>query len=210
MRAAQGEEEEEDRRMMKGIVNPAFLSGEEEDEESRGRRRREGGGEIGGDRQDSTLAAHQQQTELEAPANARGNEGARNYFDPSAAVEGDPRRCRMVGVGAGDELELKFMHEDERGLYEKLSQMLNEDDASTIIDLPGSVLEERTVARASKLPLAGWKDQLREQLVERREEVIPHYVEQLRKRVQDDMIPVGRPSLEQKYDSRCIASHFHS
>ncbi|KAL7840915.1 hypothetical protein AOLI_G00262380 [Acnodon oligacanthus] len=194
---AQGEEEEEDRRMMKGIVNPAFLSGEEEDEESRGRRRREGGGEIGGDRQDSTLAAHQQQTELEAPANARGNEGARNYFDPSAAVEGDPRRCRMAGVGAGDELELKFMHEDERGLYEKLSQMFNEDDASTIIDLPGSVLEERTVTEASKLPLAGWKDRLREQLVERREEVIPHYVEQLRKRVQDDMIPVGRPSLEQ-------------
>ncbi|XP_037389692.1 uncharacterized protein ofcc1 [Pygocentrus nattereri] len=200
--------------MMKGIVNPAFLSGEEEDEESRGRRRREGGGEIGGDRQDSTLAAHQQQTELEAPANARdkdlpsqlrdstlrvidGNEAARNYFDPSAAVEGDPRRCRMARVGAGDELELKFMHEDERGLYEKLSQMLNEDDASTIIDLPGSVLEERTVTEASKLTLAGWKDQLREQLVERREEVIPHYVEQLRKRVQDDMIPVGRPSLEQ-------------
>ncbi|KAI4887878.1 hypothetical protein NFI96_015090, partial [Prochilodus magdalenae] len=199
--------------MMKGIVNPAFLSGEEEDEESRGGRRREGGREIGGDRQDSTLAAHQQQTELEAPANARGNEGARNYFDPSAAAEGDPRRCRTAGVGAGDELELsmpfllvmgrlsslkrEFMHKDERSLYEKLSQMLNEDDASTIIDLPGSVVEERTVAGAPRLPLAGWKDRLQEQLVESREEVIPHYVEQLRKRVQDDMIPVGRPSLEQ-------------
>lgn len=31
----------------------------------------------------------------------------------------------------------EFMHEDERGLYEKLSQMLNEDEASTVIDLPG-------------------------------------------------------------------------
>lgn len=59
---------------MKGIVNPAFLSGEEEDATpSRGGQGREGRRrEIGGDRQDSTLAAHQQQTELEAPANARG------------------------------------------------------------------------------------------------------------------------------------------
>lgn len=31
----------------------------------------------------------------------------------------------------------EFMHEDERGLYEKLSHMLNEDEASTVIDLPG-------------------------------------------------------------------------
>lgn len=31
----------------------------------------------------------------------------------------------------------EFVHEDERGLYEKISQMLNEDEASTVIDLPG-------------------------------------------------------------------------
>ncbi|KAG9283544.1 hypothetical protein AMEX_G2316 [Astyanax mexicanus] len=208
MEREEQEEENRERRVMKGIVNPGFLSREEEEEEKDEAEERSGGGggggqrkeegrEIGGDRQDSTLAAHQQQTELEAPANARGNEGARNYFDPSAAVQGDPRRCRTAGVGAGDELELKFMHEDERGLYEKLSKMLNEDDASTVIDLPGCVVEERTVAGAPKLPLAEWRDRLREQLVERREEVIPQYVEQLRKRVQDDMIPVGRPSLEQ-------------
>lgn len=31
----------------------------------------------------------------------------------------------------------EFMHEDERGLYEKLSEILNEDEVSTVIDLPG-------------------------------------------------------------------------
>uniref|UniRef100_A0A8B9KNI5 Uncharacterized protein n=2 Tax=Astyanax mexicanus TaxID=7994 RepID=A0A8B9KNI5_ASTMX len=148
-----------------------------------GGQRKEEGREIGGDRQDSTLAAHQQQTELEAPANARGNEGARNYFDPSAAAQGDPRRCRMAGVGAGDELELSMPFLLVIGRLSSLKQ--------------GCVVEERTVAGAPKLPLAEWRDRLREQLVERREEVIPQYVEQLRKRVQDDMIPVGRPSLEQ-------------
>ncbi|XP_047006249.2 uncharacterized protein LOC108256210 [Ictalurus punctatus] len=103
----------------------------------------------------------------------------------------------MSRVGAGDELELKFVHEDERGLYEKISQMLNEDEASTVIDLPGSFREERLVAMASRVPQAGWRDQLREKLEEEREEVIPHYVGQLREHVQDDMIPVGRASLEQ-------------
>lgn len=55
---------------MKGIVNPGFLSGEE-DEQSCGRQR-DGGREIGGDGQDSTLAAHQQQKNLEAFASTRG------------------------------------------------------------------------------------------------------------------------------------------
>ncbi|KAK3515697.1 hypothetical protein QTP70_029766 [Hemibagrus guttatus] len=103
----------------------------------------------------------------------------------------------MFRVGAGDELELKFMHEDERGLYEKLSQILNEDEVSTVIDLPGSFIEERPMAVAPRVPQAGWRDHLREKLEEKREEVIPHYVEQLREHVQDDMIPVGRASLEQ-------------
>lgn len=57
--------------MMKGIVNPGFLSGEEEDEQSCGRQRDEER-EIGGDGQDSTLAAHQQQKNLEALASTRG------------------------------------------------------------------------------------------------------------------------------------------
>ncbi|GAA6066127.1 uncharacterized protein ofcc1 isoform X1, partial [Tachysurus ichikawai] len=126
-----------------------------------------------------------------------GNEGARNYFDPWATVEGDLRQHGMFRVGAGDELELKFMHEDERGLYEKLSQILNEDEVSTVIDLPGSFMEERPVAVAPRVPQAGWRHHLREKLEEKREQVVPHYVEQLREHVQDDMIPVGRASLEQ-------------
>ncbi|XP_060756072.1 uncharacterized protein ofcc1 isoform X2 [Neoarius graeffei] len=194
--AKEQEQEEEERGMMKGIVNPGFLSGEEEDEQSCGRQK-DGEREIGGDGQDSTLAIHQLQTKLEALGSTRGNEGARNYFDPWATVEGDLRQRGMSRVGAGDELELKFMHEDERGLYEKLSQMLNEDEASTVIDLPGSFVEERPVAVAPRVPQAAWRDQLREKLEEKREEVIPHYVERLREHVQDDMIPVGRASLKQ-------------
>lgn len=30
------------------------------------------------------------------------------------------------------------MNEDERNLYEKLSEMFQEEDASTVIDLPGN------------------------------------------------------------------------
>lgn len=43
----------------------------------------------------------------------------------------------------------------------------------------------------------GWRDRRRAELLERRAEVIPQYVEQLRERVQKDMIPVGKPVLEQ-------------
>ncbi|KAF7691842.1 hypothetical protein HF521_010809 [Silurus meridionalis] len=192
--AKEKEQEEEENGMMKGIVNPVFLSGEEEDEQSCGRQR-DGGREIGDDGQDSTLAAHQQQMKLEALATTRGNEGARNYFDPWATVGADPRQRGMSMVGVGDELELKFMHEDEKGLYEKISRMLNE-EASTVIDLPGSFEEERPEAVAARVLQARWRDQLREKL-EKREELIPHYVEQLKEHVQDDMIPVGRAAMEQ-------------
>jgi len=43
----------------------------------------------------------------------------------------------------------------------------------------------------------GLRDRRRTELLERRVEVIPQYVEQLRERVQKDMIPVGKPVLEQ-------------
>ncbi|XP_035382333.1 uncharacterized protein ofcc1 [Electrophorus electricus] len=182
-------EHEEERRKMKGTAHPAFL-GEGEGSCS-------GVGREQGSSQASALASPRQQAELRAPSDTRGIEGARNYFDPVAAVEGDPRRCRTAGAGAGDELELSVLKEDERGVFEKLAQMLNEDEASTSIDLPGSVMEEKALAGASEVPQAGWRDRLWEQMKERREEVIPHYVEQLREQVQDDMIPLGRTSLEQ-------------
>lgn len=58
-------------------------------------------------------------------------------------------------------------------------------------------MDERPVAVAPGVLQSGWRDQLREELEDKQEEVIPHYVEQLREHVQDDMIPVGRASVEQ-------------
>ncbi|XP_034022118.1 uncharacterized protein ofcc1 [Thalassophryne amazonica] len=94
--------------------------------------------EIRGDRPDSTLAARPQKTELQAPSKERGNEQAQNYFDPSPAEQTDPRRCRMAGVNADDELELTVMNADENRLYQRMAALLDEDD--TFLDLPGTVL----------------------------------------------------------------------
>ncbi|XP_077100463.1 uncharacterized protein ofcc1 [Siphateles boraxobius] len=173
-----------ERSLMEGAVNPAFQ--EDSEEES----------EIRGGVNDSTLVARRHQ----ATDTARGNEGAQNYFDPSSAVEGDPRRCRMTWVGGRDELELKFMNEDERNLYEKLSEMFQEEDASTVIDLPGMVVSER-VEDVEPVAEDGLRDRRRTELLERRAEVIPQYVEQLRERVQKDMIQVSKPVLEQEQRS---------
>ncbi|KAG1953763.1 hypothetical protein F2P79_009278 [Pimephales promelas] len=173
-----------ERAMMEGAVNPAFQEDSEEESEMRG------------GVNDSTLVSRRHQ----ATVTARGNEGAQNYFDPSSAVEGDPRRSRMTGVGGRDELELKFMNEDERNLYEKLSEMFQEEDASTVIDLPGMMVSEH-VEDVEPVAEDGLRDRRWTELLERRVEVIPQYVEQLRERVQKDMIPVGKPVLEQEEHS---------
>uniref|UniRef100_A0A667Z9G2 Orofacial cleft 1 candidate gene 1 protein n=1 Tax=Myripristis murdjan TaxID=586833 RepID=A0A667Z9G2_9TELE len=99
------------------------------------------GREIRGDRPDSTLAAHQKKMELQAPAKERGNERAQNYFDPSSAEQTDPRHRRMAGVNAEDELELTILNADENGLYQRMTELLDEDD--TFIDLPGMLLASR-------------------------------------------------------------------
>ncbi|XP_073719869.1 uncharacterized protein ofcc1 isoform X1 [Misgurnus anguillicaudatus] len=174
---AEGEEKVD---VMKGTVNPAFQ--EEIEVESK----------MSLCRDDSTLAAQQQKMELQAAATIKGNEGARNYFDPSSAMEGDPRRCRMSGVGGRDELELSVMNEDEKNLYEKLSKMLQEEDTSTMIDLPGTVMSVHEVE-----PSSGLKNRSSTEQQEKRTAVMPHYIDQLRKNVQKDMISVGRPVLEQ-------------
>uniref|UniRef100_A0A8C1XBA7 Uncharacterized protein n=1 Tax=Cyprinus carpio TaxID=7962 RepID=A0A8C1XBA7_CYPCA len=90
----------------------------------------------------------------------------------------------------------EFMNEDERNLYDKLSEMFQEEDASTVIDLPGMVTSEHAeyVEPAAE---NGWRDRRRAELLERRAEVIPPYVEQLKECVQRDMIPVSRLTLEQ-------------
>ncbi|XP_073797536.1 uncharacterized protein ofcc1 isoform X4 [Danio rerio] len=169
---------------MEGAVNPAFQEDSEEESETRGGVR------------NSTLAVRGQHMGLRATATTAGNEGAQNYFDPSSAAEADPRRCRMSGVGGRDELELKFINEDEKNLYEKLSEMFQE-DASTVIDLPGMVCSEH-VEDVKPPTRDGWRDQRKAQLLERRAEDIPRYMEQLKEHVQKDMIPVGRPNVEQE------------
>lgn len=40
-------------------------------------------------------------------------------------------------VTASPSFFLEYLNEDEKKLYHRLSQMLGEDDTSTIIDLPG-------------------------------------------------------------------------
>ncbi|TRY91066.1 hypothetical protein DNTS_035785 [Danionella cerebrum] len=121
-----------------------------------------------------------------------GNEGAQNYFDPSTSAEGDPRRCRMSGVGGRDELELRFMNADEKNVYERLSEMLQEDTA--VVDLPGMVL-------SGDVPQGVGDGRINPQgpnMAERTSKDIPHYLEQLRECVQKDMIPVGRSSMKQE------------
>uniref|UniRef100_A0A4W5NE77 Uncharacterized protein n=1 Tax=Hucho hucho TaxID=62062 RepID=A0A4W5NE77_9TELE len=94
--------------VVEGIENPAFDGGYSTELSAS---RASAGREIQRDRQDSTLAAHQQKMELRAPAKPRvstGNERARNYFDPALVQETNPRRCGMAEVGTEDELELSM------------------------------------------------------------------------------------------------------
>ncbi|XP_071187173.1 orofacial cleft 1 candidate gene 1 protein homolog [Salvelinus alpinus] len=103
--------EMEESAVVEGIENPVF-DGSYSTELSASRA--SAGREIQRDRQDSTLAAHQQKMELRAPAKPRvstGNERARNYFDPALVQETNPRRCGMAEVGTEDELELIHLYE---------------------------------------------------------------------------------------------------
>ncbi|CAB1349706.1 unnamed protein product [Coregonus sp. 'balchen'] len=95
----------EESAVVEGIENPTFDGGYST---ALSASRASAGREIRRDRQDSTLAAHQQKMELRAPAKSRGNERARNYFDPALVQETNPRRCGMAEVGTEDELELSM------------------------------------------------------------------------------------------------------
>ncbi|XP_035990611.1 uncharacterized protein LOC105927223 [Fundulus heteroclitus] len=128
----------EERAAVVGIENPAF-NGEGSAALSNsptwlGRKMR-------GDRPDSTLAAHQKKSELQAPARERGNERVRNYFDLPLPEQTDPRQCGMAGVSAEDELELKILNADESRLYERMTALLDEDE--TFIDIPGTMQASR-------------------------------------------------------------------
>ncbi|XP_054622147.1 uncharacterized protein ofcc1 isoform X3 [Dunckerocampus dactyliophorus] len=75
--------------------------------------------------------------ELQAPAKERGNECARNYFDPASAEKTDPRLSSGAsGVDGKDELELTTLNATENGQRRAVS--LYEDD--TFIDIPGAVV----------------------------------------------------------------------
>ncbi|AWP20824.1 putative orofacial cleft 1 candidate 1 protein [Scophthalmus maximus] len=203
------------------------------------------GREIRGDRPDSTLAAHQKKNgaaSLCQRKSTKGDERAQNYFDPSSALQTDPRHCRMAGASTEDELEL-----NENRLYQRMAALLDEDD--TFIDLPGTlqasrdeeVLEvksgdpvlqrrrmlhggghasgsrpsqPRTTAKAQVEAGAGLEGGAgleagrivmgKESTVKMKitEEVIPHYTQQLRERVQPDMITLGSLSLQQQVAQR--------
>ncbi|KAJ8277543.1 hypothetical protein GJAV_G00076420 [Gymnothorax javanicus] len=185
---------EDKRAAAEGIENPSFDGGDGDPSAYC----TFGGRAIECDKQDSTLAAHRQKTELQAPAKPRGNECNQNYFDPPMAEETDPRQCRME-VGMEDELELKLIRKAEQELYYKMAVMLDEDDTTTIIDLPGTALPEAEMQMAgvsgggaAPLPAAAGSGRAA------REELIPCYVEQLKEHMQADMIAVGSLSLEQE------------
>uniref|UniRef100_A0A8C7KMI8 Orofacial cleft 1 candidate gene 1 protein n=1 Tax=Oncorhynchus kisutch TaxID=8019 RepID=A0A8C7KMI8_ONCKI len=89
----------EESAVVEGIENPVF-DGSYSTELSASQAST--GREIQRDRQDSTLAAHQQKMELRAPAKPR-----------------------------------EIMNQDEKGLYQKMAEMLDADDDITIIELPG-------------------------------------------------------------------------
>ncbi|KAM3860445.1 uncharacterized protein ofcc1 [Diretmus argenteus] len=200
---------EEERVAVVGIENPAFDGGESTKlSVSVVRPERE----IRGDRPDSTLAAHQKKTELQAPAKGRGNERAQNYFDPSSAEQTDPRHCRKAGVNAEDELELSTLlaPRDEEVLEVKAGDpvlqrrlLLYGGGAASGPRPSQAAATAKTQAGASAASGAGLEEGRMvmgmESTVKMRtaEEVIPHYAQQLRERVRPDMITLGSLSLQQ-------------
>ncbi|XP_034145101.1 uncharacterized protein ofcc1 isoform X2 [Esox lucius] len=182
--------EVDERAAVEGTENPAFDGGYSAELSAS---QASAGREIQPDRQDSTLAAHQQKMELRAPAKSRvstGNERDRNYFDPSLVRETNPRRCRTTEDGAEDEPELKIMNEDEKHLYQKMTEML--DAETTFMNLP--VLAQRPGDPAPRAGSTG-HGRFMAGVAESEEEVIPRYAQQLREL--PDMITLGSLSLEQ-------------
>ncbi|RXM31030.1 hypothetical protein EOD39_7347 [Acipenser ruthenus] len=197
---------EEERAAAEGIENPAFnisktdLSAYQASE----------GKEIKHDRQDSSLAAHQQKNGLQAHAEPRGNERRQNYFDPPMDEEINPRQYGME-VSTEDDLELRdwtkigteltvidegSVREDEREFYKKLSKFFEEEE-TTVIDLPGMITEEGRAGPGVQ-KCSGVFPGIASLRQEVEDEVIPHYVEQFEECVQGDMIAVGSLSLEQQ------------
>ncbi|KAG7216793.1 hypothetical protein INR49_021191 [Caranx melampygus] len=114
----------------------------------------------------------------------RGDERAQNYFDPSPVQQTDPRHCRMAG-------RRLLLHGGGHASGSRPSQ------AHTI----AKTQDEASAGLGGEAGLeAGRMVMGRESTVKMRmaEEVIPHYAQQLRERVQPDMITLGSLSLQQR------------
>ncbi|XP_068787992.1 uncharacterized protein [Struthio camelus] len=171
----------EERAAAEGIENPAFnisstdLSAYQTSEEK----------VIRHDKLDSTLAAHQQKPRLQAHAEPRGNEYSRNYFDPLMDEEINPRQCGME-VSEEDPVEVA-----EQILYGELMKFLDEE--SKMARSQAYVVSEDFPDSVMPVSFSKTRDPHRE--VE--DEVIPSYIEQFERDVQDDIILLGSFSLEQ-------------
>ncbi|XP_065483999.1 orofacial cleft 1 candidate gene 1 protein homolog [Caloenas nicobarica] len=171
----------EERAATEGIENPAFnisstdLSAYQPSEEE----------VIRHDKPDSTLAAHQQKLRLQAHADPRGNEYSRNYFDPLMDEEINPRQC---GMEVSEEDPVKF---DEQILYDKLMKLLDEENKMP--NFQAYVASEDFPD--SMMPVSSRKAHDLHRELE--DEVIPSYIEQFERDVQDDIILLGSFSLEQ-------------
>uniref|UniRef100_A0A3P8YWU4 Uncharacterized protein n=1 Tax=Esox lucius TaxID=8010 RepID=A0A3P8YWU4_ESOLU len=190
---------------VEGTENPAFDGGYSAELSAS---QASAGREIQPDRQDSTLAAHQQKMELRAPAKSRGNERDRNYFDPSLVRETNPRRCRTTEDGAEDEPELICHYsacEIEAVSYTctcvpVLCVLCVRPSVFARVFMPhsavslGAVLAQRPGDPAPRAGSTG-HGRFMAGVAESEEEVIPRYAQQLREL--PDMITLGSLSLEQ-------------
>ncbi|XP_075603311.1 orofacial cleft 1 candidate gene 1 protein homolog [Balearica regulorum gibbericeps] len=181
----------EERAATEGIENPAFnisstdLSAYQPSEEK----------VIRHDKPDSTLAAHQQKLGLQAHAEPRGNEYSRNYFDPLMDEEINPRQC---GMEVSEEDPVKF---DEQILYGKLMKLLDEENK--MLDFQAHVASEDFADAVMPVSSSKACDLHREL----EDEVIPSYIEQFERDVQDDIILLGSFSLEQDSKHHKEISH---
>ncbi|XP_019374193.1 PREDICTED: orofacial cleft 1 candidate gene 1 protein homolog [Gavialis gangeticus] len=171
----------EERAATEGIENPAFnisstdLSAYQPSEEK----------VIRHDKLDSTLAAHQQKLRLHAHAEPRGNEYSRNYFDPLMDEEINPRQCGMEVSG---EEPVKL---EEKILYGELMKLIDEEHKR--LEPPAHIISEDFSDSIMPVSFTKTHDFCKE--VE--DEVIPSYIVQFEKDVQDDIIMLGSFSPEQ-------------
>ncbi|NXT26881.1 OFCC1 protein, partial [Syrrhaptes paradoxus] len=172
----------EERAATEGIENPAFnisstdLSAYQPLEEK----------VIRHDKSDSTLAAHQQKFRLQAHAQPRGNEYSKNYFDPLMDEEINPRQC---GMEVSEEDPVKV---ERQILYSKLMNLLDEEN--NMLNLQATCVTSEDFPD-SVMPVSSSK--ARDLHRELEDEVIPSYIEQFERDVQDDIILLGSFSLEQ-------------